>query len=59
MKVEKLTINPDYVDLEDIEELEENIKIAFRDGMEVAQKSLPKNAASYGRPRATFIIAPP
>ena len=38
MKVEKLTINPDYVDLEDIEELEENIKIAFRDGMEAAQK---------------------
>lgn len=38
LKVEKVTINPEYVDLEDIEDLEHNIEIAIRDGMTKAQE---------------------
>ena len=38
LKVEEVSINPEYVDLEDIEELEEWIKSAVRDGMAKAQE---------------------
>ena len=38
LKVEKVKINPDYVDLDDIEELESNIEVAIRDGMQKAQE---------------------
>jgi hypothetical protein len=38
LKVKKVTINPEMVDLEDIEELEHWIEIAMRDGMTKAQE---------------------
>lgn len=38
LKVEEVKINPEYVDLEDIEELETWIKDAIRDGMAKAQE---------------------
>jgi len=38
LKVENVTINPEYVDLEDIEELEGWIESAIRDGMAKAQE---------------------
>ena len=38
LKVEKVTINPAHVDLDDIEELESNIEVAIRDGMTKAQE---------------------
>ena len=38
LKVEGVKINPDYVDLEDIEELEGWIESAIRDGMAKAQE---------------------
>lgn len=38
LKVENITINPEYVDLEDIEELEGWIESAIRDGMAKAQE---------------------
>ncbi len=38
LKVEEVKINPEYVDLEDIEELETWIKDAIRDGMTKAQE---------------------
>jgi DNA-binding protein YbaB len=38
LKVEALKIDPEQVDLEDIEELEHNIQIALRDGMQKAQE---------------------
>lgn len=38
LKVESVKINPEYVDLEDIEELEGWIESAIRDGMAKAQE---------------------
>ena len=38
LKVENISINPDYVDLEDIEELEGWLEAAIRDGMKKAQE---------------------
>lgn len=38
LKVENVKINPEYVDLEDIEELEGWIESAMRDGMAKAQE---------------------
>lgn len=38
LKVEAIKIDPEQVDLEDIEELENNIQIALRDGMQKAQE---------------------
>lgn len=38
LKIKKITINPDMVDLEDISELEHWIEIAIRDGLAEAQK---------------------
>lgn len=38
LKVESIKINPDYVDLEDIEELEGWLESAVRDGMAKAQE---------------------
>ena len=38
LKVEKVKIDPELVDVDDIEELEQNIEIAFRDGMQKAQE---------------------
>lgn len=38
LKVESIKIDPEYVDLEDIEELEHWIEIAIRDGMAKAQE---------------------
>ena len=38
LKVVSVKINPEYVDLEDIEELEHWIEIAIRDGMTKAQE---------------------
>jgi hypothetical protein len=38
LKIENVKINPDYVDLEDIEELEGWIESAVRDGMAKAQE---------------------
>ncbi len=38
LKVEAVKIDPEQVDLEDIEELEHNIEIALRDGMQKAQE---------------------
>ncbi len=38
LKVENISINPDYVDLEDIEELEGWLEAAIRDGMQKAQE---------------------
>ena len=38
LKVEDISINPDYVDLEDIEELEGWLEAAIRDGMTKAQE---------------------
>lgn len=38
LKVENVKINPQYVDLEDIEELEGWIEAAMRDGMAKAQE---------------------
>lgn len=38
LKVENVKINPEYVDLEDIEELEGWIESAVRDGMAKAQE---------------------
>ena len=38
LKIEGVKINPDYVDLENIEELEHWIEIAVRDGMAKAQE---------------------
>jgi DNA-binding YbaB/EbfC family protein len=38
LKIKKITINPEMVDLEDISELEHWIEIAIRDGLAEAQK---------------------
>lgn len=38
LKVENVKINPEWVDLEDIEELEGWVEAAIRDGMAEAQK---------------------
>ena len=38
LKVENISSNPDYVDLEDIEELEGWLEAAIRDGMQKAQE---------------------
>lgn len=38
LKIKKITINPDMVDLSDISELEHWIEIAIRDGLAEAQK---------------------
>lgn len=38
LKVESVKIDPEQVDLDDIEELENNLEIAFRDGMQKAQE---------------------
>ena len=38
LKVENISINPDSVDLEDIEELEGWLEAAIRDGMQKAQE---------------------
>ncbi len=38
LKVENISINPEYVDLEDIEELEGWLEAAIRDGMTKAQE---------------------
>lgn len=38
LKVKSVKINPDYVDLEDIAQLEHWIEIAIRDGMAKAQE---------------------
>jgi len=38
LKVENVKINPEYVDLEDIEELEGWVESAIRDGMAKAQE---------------------
>lgn len=38
LKVEDIIINPEYVDLENIEELQDNLKAAIRDGMAKAQE---------------------
>jgi len=38
LKIEEVKINPEYVDLENIEELEHWIQIAVRDGMAKAQE---------------------
>ena len=38
LKIEGVKINPEYVDLENIEELEHWIEIAVRDGMAKAQE---------------------
>lgn len=38
LKVEKVSIDPEQVDLNDIEDLEHNLEIAFRDGMQKAQE---------------------
>ncbi len=38
LKVEDISINPEYVDLEDIEELEGWLEAAIRDGMAKAQE---------------------
>lgn len=38
LKVKKVTIDPEQIDLEDIEELEHWIEIAMRDGMAKAQE---------------------
>lgn len=38
LKVKSVKIDPEYVDLEDIEELEHWIEIAIRDGMTKAQE---------------------
>lgn len=38
LKVKSVKIDPDYVDLDDIEELEHWIEIAIRDGMAKAQE---------------------
>lgn len=38
LKVEAIKIDPEQVDLEDIEDLEHNIQIALRDGMQKAQE---------------------
>ncbi len=38
LKVEKVSIDPEQVDLDDIEELESNIEVAIRDGMTKAQE---------------------
>ena len=38
LKVEKVKIDPEQVDLDDIEELESNVEVAIRDGMTKAQE---------------------
>lgn len=38
LKVENIKINPDYVDIDDIEELEGWLEAAIRDGMTKAQE---------------------
>ena len=38
LKVKNVELNPDLIDFDDIEELEEWIKIAFRDGLAKAQE---------------------
>lgn len=38
LKVKKITIDPEQVDLEDIEELEHRLEIAIRDGLAKAQE---------------------
>ncbi len=38
LKIEKVKIDPQHVDLDDIEELESNIEVAIRDGMTKAQE---------------------
>jgi nucleoid-associated protein EbfC len=38
LKIETVKINPDYVDLENIEELEHWIEIAVRDGLQKTQE---------------------
>ena len=38
LKIEEVKINPEYVDLENIEELEHWIQIAVRDGLAKAQE---------------------
>ncbi|MFZ2125798.1 MAG: YbaB/EbfC family nucleoid-associated protein [Candidatus Saccharimonadales bacterium] len=38
LKIKKVSINPEQVDLEDIEELEHWIEIAMRDGLAKAQE---------------------
>ncbi|MDO4684893.1 MAG: YbaB/EbfC family nucleoid-associated protein [Candidatus Saccharibacteria bacterium] len=38
LKVQNISINPEYVDLDDIEELEGWLEAAIRDGMQKAQE---------------------
>lgn len=38
LKLKKVTINPDMVDLDDISELENWVKVAVQDGMTAAQE---------------------
>ena len=38
LKVENIKIDAEQVDLEDIEDLESNLEVAFRDGMQKAQE---------------------
>lgn len=38
LKVKSIKINPDYVDLDDIHQLEHWLQIAIRDGMQKAQE---------------------
>lgn len=42
LKVENISINPEFVDLDDIEELEANLEAAIRDGMQKAQEVAAK-----------------
>ena len=42
LKVENISINPEYVDLDDIEELEGYLEAAIRDGMTKAQEVAAK-----------------
>lgn len=38
LKIEEVKLNPDYVNADDVDELEENIKAAVRDGLAKAQE---------------------
>ena len=49
LKIKKITINPEQVDLDDIEELEHWLEIALRDGLAKAQEVAAEKMRAFAR----------
>lgn len=56
LKVKSIKIDPEYVDLDDIHQLEHWIEIAIRDGMAKAQEIAAEDEAAHGRTRQPRIL---